>query len=68
MLNWSVRPKLVLEPTDNLKITLGYVHTFVNENKSQAYIMKSTGRRPTAMPGFDATGTVCTGSGSAGAN
>ncbi len=41
VLNWSIRPKLVLEPTDNLKITLGYVHTFVDENKSQAYLMVS---------------------------
>ncbi len=28
--NWYVRPKLVLEPTDNLKITLGYVHTYID--------------------------------------
>jgi iron complex outermembrane receptor protein len=27
VLNWNVRPKLILEPTDNIKITLGYVHT-----------------------------------------
>ena len=35
--NWSVRPKIVLEPMDSLKITLGYVHTFLNDPRGLAY-------------------------------
>jgi iron complex outermembrane receptor protein len=34
--NWSIRPKLVLEPTDDLKVTLGYVHTFMNDPRGLA--------------------------------
>ncbi len=35
--NWSVRPKLVLEPLDGLKITLGFVHTYLNDPRGLAY-------------------------------
>jgi iron complex outermembrane receptor protein len=36
--NWSIRPKLVIEPTSNLKVTLGYVHTYVNDPRGFAYV------------------------------
>jgi len=32
--NWYVRPKLVLEPIDDLKVTLGYVHSYINEPRT----------------------------------
>lgn len=35
--NWSVRPKLVLDATENVKLTLGYVHSFLNDSRSLAY-------------------------------
>jgi iron complex outermembrane receptor protein len=61
LLNWNVRPKLILEPTDNIKITLGYVHTYVSENKSQAYIMKSNRPGDNDSLGFtDQSGAACT--------
>jgi iron complex outermembrane receptor protein len=67
LLNWSVRPKLVLEPTDNLKITLGYVHTYVSENRSQAYIMSGNWPATNEASGFDSTGAVCAPDGAGGA-
>jgi iron complex outermembrane receptor protein len=33
-LNWYIRPKLVLEPTDDLKITLGYNRMYINEPRT----------------------------------
>jgi iron complex outermembrane receptor protein len=64
--NWNIRPKLVLEPTDNLKITLGYVHTFVSENKSQAYIMNGNWPGDNNAAGFlDQSGNSCTPGGAA---
>ncbi len=35
--NYSIRPKLVLEPTDDIKLTVGYVHTFINDPRTLAY-------------------------------
>jgi len=35
--NWSIRPKLLIEPTDGVEIILGYVHNFVNDPRAFAY-------------------------------
>ena len=35
--NYSIRPKLLIEPSANLRVTLGYVHAFVNDPRSLAF-------------------------------
>jgi iron complex outermembrane receptor protein len=35
--NWSIRPKLVIEPAAGVKITLGYVHSYLNDARSFGY-------------------------------
>lgn len=46
--NWSVRPKLRLEPFENLAVTLGYAHTYVNDPRGLAYAQVANN---TANPG-----------------
>jgi iron complex outermembrane receptor protein len=55
--NWSIRPKLVLEPADGVKVTLGYVHNYVSDAKNFAYL--GTGEYANPADGYDASGTAC---------
>ena len=46
--NWSIRPKVILEPFSDVKITLGYVHTEVNDPRAFAYQIKGQALNPAA--------------------
>ncbi|EQB00437.1 hypothetical protein L288_18340 [Sphingobium quisquiliarum P25] len=35
--NYAIRPKLVLEPSDDVTVTIGYVHSFINDPRGLAF-------------------------------
>lgn len=35
--NWSIRPKLIIEPSPDVKVTVGYVHAVLDDPRSLAY-------------------------------
>jgi iron complex outermembrane recepter protein len=49
--NYSIRPKLVFDSIDSLKITAGFAHTFVSDARALAFT--TIGNRVNSAPSYD---------------